>query len=66
MRMSSRSRWGSRSEMLLSTTAAGTISHTARGFSSFCTKSCSEEAPTAFSLTRSATALGDLSKTTPS
>ena len=35
--------------MVLSTTAAGTISQTARGFSSFFTKSASDEAPTAFS-----------------
>ena len=47
-------------------TAAGTISQTARGFASFCTKSASEEAPIAFSLASSATASGDLSKTTHS
>ena len=50
--------------MVASTTAAGTISQTARGFSSFFTKSASEEAPTAFSLASSSTAFGDLSKTT--
>ena len=36
--------------MVLSTTAAGTISQTARGLSSFFTRSASDEAPTAFSL----------------
>ena len=35
--------------MVLSTTAAGTISQTARGLASFLTKSASEAAPTAFS-----------------
>ena len=35
--------------MVLSTTAAGTISQIARGFSSFRTSSASEAAPTAFS-----------------
>ena len=50
--------------MVLSTTAAGTINQTARGFSSFFTRSASEEAPTAFSWANSVTACGDLSKTT--
>jgi len=50
--------------MDLSTTAAGTISHTDLGFSSFFTKSASEEAPTAFSWVSSCTAFGDMSKTT--
>ena len=50
--------------MVLSTTAAGTINQMARGFSSFFTRSASEEAPTAFSLASSFTAFGDLSKTT--
>ena len=50
--------------MVLSTTAAGTISQTARGFSSFVTRSCSEELPAAFSWTNSSTAFGDMSKTT--
>ena len=45
--------------MVLSTTAAGTISQTARGFASFFTKSASDEAPTAFSLASSSTAFGD-------
>ena len=36
--------------MVLSTTAAGTISQTARGFSSFFTRSASEEAPDRFLL----------------
>jgi hypothetical protein len=50
--------------MVLSTTAAGTISQTARGFSSLRTRSASEEAATALSRARSATACGDMSKTT--
>src|SRR6266436_2863336 len=66
MRMSSRSRCGTRSAMLLSTTAAGTISQTARGFLSLATRSASEAAPTALSRVRSATAFGDMSKTTHS
>ena len=66
MRMSPGSRVGSEVGDRLSTTAAGTISQTARGFASFLTKSASEEAPTAFSLASSATAFGDLSKTTHS
>ena len=37
--------------MVLSTTAAGTISQIARGLSSFFTRSCSEDAPAALSLT---------------
>ena len=49
---------------MLSTTAAGTINQTARGFVSFVTKSASEEEPTAFSSTNSCTTCGDLSKTT--
>ena len=44
-----------------STTAAGTISHTTRGFCSFFTRSASEVAPTAFSLTKSFTACSDRS-----
>ena len=50
--------------MVLSTTAAGTINQTARGFSRFFTSSASEEVPTAFSAANCFTALGDLSKTT--
>ena len=50
--------------MVSSTTAAGTISQIARGFSSFVTKSRSEELPVAFSCTSSFTAFGDMSKTT--
>ena len=50
--------------MVLSVTAAGTISQTARGFCSFFTRSASDEAPTAFSWTNSCTAFGDMSKTT--
>src|SRR6266478_4552095 len=64
MRMSPLSSSGRRSPMDLSTTAAGTISHTVLGFSSFFTKSASEEAPTALSWVSSCTAFGDLSKTT--
>src|SRR4029077_13632860 len=64
MRMSPFSRNGRRSAMVVSTAAAGTISHTARGGSSFFTKSASEEAPTAFSWVSSCTAFRDLSKTT--
>src|SRR5437016_1659274 len=66
MRMSPASRSGSKSAIVLSTTAAGTISHTARGFSSFFTRSGSEAAPTAFSWTNSLTVFGDLSNTTQS
>src|SRR5882672_974634 len=65
MRMSPFSRNGRRSAMVVSTAAAGTISHTVRGGSSFFTKSASEEAPTAFSWVSSCTAFRDLSKTTP-
>src|SRR5947199_153068 len=57
MRMSPRSRWATRSSMLLSTTAAGTISQTARGLFSLRTRSASELAPTALSRAKSATAL---------
>src|SRR5262252_6925654 len=64
MRMSPFSSVGSRSAMVLSTTAAGTMSHTARGLSSFFTKSASEVAPIAFSCTSSCTVFGDMSKTT--
>src|SRR6266446_2700047 len=64
--MSSGSRAGRTSAMVLSTTPAGTISQTARGFSSFLTRSTSEAAPTAFSLANSVTAVGDMSKTTHS
>ena len=42
--------------MVSSTTAAGTISHAARGFSSFFTKSSTEVAPVAFSFASSSTA----------
>src|SRR5262245_28122836 len=64
--MSSGSRRGVRSAIVFSTTAAGTINQTTLGFRNFLTRSCSEDAPTAFSPTRSLTALGDLSNTTPS
>jgi hypothetical protein len=50
--------------MVFSTTAAGTINHNARGFSSLVTRSGSEELPAAFSWTNSFTAFGDLLKTT--
>ncbi len=52
--------------MVLSTTAAGIINHTARGFVSFFTRSPSEEEPTAFSWVNSCTVFGDLAKTTHS
>src|SRR5260370_30603695 len=64
MRMSPGSRWGKRSAIVLSTTAAGTINHTARGLSSFAANSCSPELPTAVSRTSLSTAFGDISKTT--
>src|SRR6185437_8871416 len=57
---------GSRSAIVLSTAAAGTMSQTARGFLSFLARSASEELPTAFSLARSWTAFWDMSKTTHS
>src|SRR5207249_3214003 len=57
---------GRRSAIVLSTTAAGTISQTARGFSSFLTRSASEDDPVARSLTISLTVSGDMSKTTQS
>ena len=50
--------------MVASTAAAGTISHTARGVSSFFTRSAIDEAPTAFARVSSSTAFGDRSKTT--
>ena len=49
--------------MVLSTTAAGTISHSARGLSSLATSSASEVAPVAPSLASAATASADLSNT---
>src|SRR5262245_42114927 len=52
--------------MVLSTAAAGTISQTDRGFSSFFKRSGSEAAPTAPSFANSPTAFGDRSKTTQS
>src|SRR5437899_5891484 len=64
--MSPGSNAGRRSAIVLSTTAAGTISQTARGFSSFLTRSASEEDPVARSLAISLTASGDMSKTTQS
>src|SRR5215813_9742393 len=66
MRMSSGSRRDARLAIVLSTTAAGTINQTTRGFCNFLTNSSSEDDPTAFSPTSSLTALGDLSKTTHS
>ncbi len=50
--------------MVLSTAAAGTINHTAHGFSRFFTSSASEDVPTAFSAANCLTTFGDLSKTT--
>ena len=66
MRMSPEARLGKSSPIVLSTTAAGTINHTARGDFSFPTKSASEVEPIAVSSTRSWTAVGDVSKTTHS
>src|SRR6185437_878732 len=64
--MSPDSRWGSRSAMLLSTTPAGTISQTTRGFFNVLANSASEAVPVAFSFVSSATAAADMSKTTHS
>src|SRR6266481_5245563 len=64
--MSSGSRAGRMSAMVLSTTAAGTISQTARGFCSFFTRSASESDPMAFSAASSLTVVFDMSKTTHS
>ena len=64
MTMSSRSRWGSKSAMTLSTTAVGTMSQTARGWAKLLAKCASDVVPTAFSLTSSATAFADLLYTT--
>ena len=50
--------------MVLSTTAAGTISQTARGFPSFCTKSAIDVAPVAFSFVSASTACVETSITT--
>ena len=47
--------------MVLSTTAAGIINQTARGFVSFFTKSSSEDDPIAFSRVNSITAFGNMS-----
>ena len=47
--------------MDLSTTAAGTISQTARGFCSFFVRSASEDDPAALSFTKSFTASVELS-----
>src|SRR6516162_1093438 len=62
--MSPASSNGERSAMLWSTTAAGTISQMARGFCSFFTRSANDDAPAAFSLTRSLTACAERSYTT--
>src|SRR5215831_19828545 len=64
--MSSGSRSGVRLAIVLSTTAAGTISQTTLGLRNFLTRSSTEDDPTAFSPTSSLTASGDLSKTTHS
>src|SRR6266581_1170521 len=64
--MSPASRCGSRSAIVWSTAAAGTISHSARGWASLATRSASEAAPVARSLTMSATACAERSKTTQS
>src|SRR5215831_12163831 len=64
--MSPGSSSGTRSAMVLSTTAAGTISQTARGRASFFTKSGSYAAPVAFSCASASTAFGKASNTTQS
>src|SRR5271157_1516681 len=64
MRMSPLSRWGTRLAIVPSTAAAGTISHTARGFSNLLAMSSNEEAPMAPSCTSASSAFGDRSKTT--
>jgi hypothetical protein len=50
--------------MVLSTTAAGTISQMARGVVSFFTRSASDEAPMALSSVSSSIAFGERSNTT--
>src|SRR5438270_3383843 len=62
--MSPDERLDTRSLMVASTAAAGTISQMARGVSSFLTRSAIDVAPTAFARVNSSTAFGDLSKTT--
>src|SRR6266446_2442490 len=64
MRMSPGVRCGRRSLMVVSTPPAGTISQTARGVSSFFTRSAIDAAPTALARVNSSTAFGDLLKTT--
>src|SRR6202789_4378167 len=64
--MSPFSRCGTRSAIILSTIAAGTMSHNARGFCSFWTRSCNEMAAVALSFARSSLAFADVSKTTQS
>src|SRR5947209_4963231 len=64
MRMSPAARWGTTSAMVASTAAAGTMSQTARGVSSFFTMSAIDVAPTAFAFVSSSTTFADLSKTT--
>jgi hypothetical protein len=50
--------WGASRSSVWSTTAAGTISQTARGGFRRATKSSSEEEPVAFSFARASTAFG--------
>src|SRR3989442_13048776 len=64
MRMSPGVRCGRRPPMVVATPAAGTISQIARGVSRFLTRSATDEAPKALSMTSSSTAFGDISKTT--
>ena len=63
MRMSPASSNATRSAILLVATAAGTINQMARGFFGFFTRSASDDAPTAFSFARFATACADRSYT---
>jgi len=64
MRMSPPSRCGTTSAIVVSTTPAGTINQTARGFSSLLTRSATDKAPIAPSFAKSWTAFCDTSKTT--
>src|SRR5579863_1935282 len=64
MRTSPSSRNGTMRAIVSSTTPAGTISQSARGFCSLPMRSCRLSAPVAFSATNDCTAFGDMSKTT--
>src|SRR3974390_2127548 len=66
MRMSPASRLGRMLAMVWSTTADGTMSHTARGLAIFSTRSSREDEDVAFSAASPSTDLGKTSKTTQS